>query len=375
MKNLGIYVHIPFCDRICSYCDFTAFQGASLKIEDYINAIREEIKLKTTKDYLVDSVFIGGGTPSFIDEKYIFYILEDLKKYFNISKTAEITIETNPNTFDYDKIKRYKDYGINRISVGVQSLNDKILNILGRNHKAKDVFKAIEIIKCFDFSINLDFIFGVFNQTLEDVLLDLEEIRKINPDHISYYSLIIEEKTRLKSLLDRGKINLINEDLERKMYEIICEKLESFNIFQYEISNFSKKNKQSIHNKKYWNCKEYIGIGLCSHSYLDGKRFSNTLNFSKYIKSLNEKKVPIDFIENLTEKDKKFEYIIMNMRLLKGFLIDDFNNKFNCNFLSENEKVVSKFLKENLIEIKDGYIFFTKKGLNITDSFFVKLNY
>lgn len=375
MKNLGVYIHIPFCDRICSYCDFTAFQGASLKIEDYIKALKEEMKLKSTKDYLVDSIFIGGGTPSFIDGKYIFYILEDLKKYFNISKTAEITIETNPNTFDDEKLKIYKSANINRISMGVQSLNDKILKTLGRNHKEKDVFRSIDMIKKYDFSMNLDFIFGIFNQTLEDVLLDLKKIKKINPDHISYYSLIIEEKTRFKSLLDRGKIAVINEDLERKMYEIICEKLNSFNIFQYEISNFSKKNKQSIHNKKYWNCKEYIGIGLSSHSYLNGKRFSNTLSLSKYIKLLNEKKIPIDFLENLTEKEKKFEYIIMNMRLLKGFLIDDFNKKFNCDFLSENEKIINEFLIENLIDIKNGYIFFTKKGINITDSFFVKLNY
>lgn len=375
MKKLGIYIHIPFCDKICNYCDFTAFQGAKSKVDEYIKALKKEIKLKSTKKYLVDSIFIVGGTPSFIDAMYIFDILENLKKYYNISKMAEITIETNPNTFDCKKLKIYKDANINRISIGVQSLNDDILKSLGRNHTKKDVLSSIEMVKKFSFNLNLDFIFGYADQTLKDILYDLDMIKKIDPEHISYYSLIIENKTKFKSLLDKGKLNLIDEDLERKMYETICEKLESFNIFQYEISNFSKKNKQSIHNKKYWQCKEYIGLGLCSHSYLDSKRFSNTLNLSKYIKFLNEDKMPIDFLEKLTKKQKKFEYIIMNMRLLSGFFIEDFNKTFNCNFLLENQKLIDDFIKEEFIDIKDGRIFFTRKGLNITDTFFVKLNY
>ena len=247
MKKLGIYIHIPFCDKICNYCDFTAFQGAKSKVDEYIKALKKEIKLKSTKKYLVDSIFIGGGTPSFIDAMYIFDILENLKKYYNISKMAEITIETNPNTFDFEKLKIYKDANINRISIGVQSLNDDILKSLGRNHTKKDVLSSIEMVKKFSFNLNLDFIFGYADQTLKDILYDLDMIKKIDPEHISYYSLIIENKTKFKSLLDKGKLNLIDEDLERKMYETICEKLESFNIFQYEISNFLKKiNNQFI---------------------------------------------------------------------------------------------------------------------------------
>lgn len=375
MKNLGIYIHIPFCDRICNYCDFTAFQGANLKIEDYIKALKKEIQLRSTKDYIVDSIFLGGGTPSFICARYIFDILKDIRKFYNVSENAEITIETNPKTFDDEKLKIYKDSNINRISIGVQTLNDKILKQLGRNHNSKDVFESIDLVKKYGFDMNLDFIFGYEKQTLEDICYDLNMIKKIDPYHISYYSLIVEEKTKFKSLLNKGKLKLIDEDLERKMYEMICKKLESFEIFQYEISNFAKVNKESIHNKKYWNCKEYIGLGLSSHSYLDGNRFSNTLNFSKYLKSLNSGEVPMDFFEKLTQSQKKFEYIIMNMRLTNGFLIDDFNKIFKADFILENEKLIENSLNEKIIEIKEGRIFFTKKGLNITDNFFVKLKY
>lgn len=375
MKNLGMYIHIPFCDRICNYCDFTAFQGANLKIEDYIKALKKEIQLRSTKDYIIDSIFLGGGTPSFICAEYIFDILKDIRKFYNVSKNAEITIETNPKTFDDEKLKIYKDSNINRISIGVQTLNDKILKQLGRNHNSKDVFESIDLVKKYDFDINLDFIFGYEKQTLEDICYDLNLIKEINPDHISYYSLIIEEKTKFNSLLNKGKLKLINEDLERKMYNVICKKLESFKIFQYEISNFAKVSKESIHNKKYWNCKEYIGLGLSSHSYLDGNRFSNTLNFSKYLKSLNSGKVPMDFFEKLTQSQKKFEYIIMNMRLTNGFLIDDFNNIFKSDFILENKELIENSLNEKIIEIKEGRLFFTKKGLNITDNFYVKLKY
>lgn len=375
MKNLGIYIHIPFCDKICNYCDFTAFQGANSKICDYVKALRTEIKLKSRKNYLIDSIFIGGGTPSFIDGEYIFDILKDIRKYFNVSETAEISIETNPKTFDDDKLKIYKNSNINRVSVGVQSLNDEILSFLGRNHNSKDVFESLELLKKYDFDLNLDFIFGYEKQSLKSVEYDLKMIEKINPEHISYYSLIIEEKTKFKSLLDKGKLKFIDEDLERNMYDKIVESLEKNKIFQYEISNFAKVGKESIHNKKYWNCKEYLGFGISSHSYFNGERFSNTLNFSKYLKSLEKEEIPIDFSEKLTMNMKKFEYIIMNMRLLNGFLIDDFNKNFESDFLKENKKTIEDSLKEEIIQIKDGRISFTKKGLNITDNFFVKMNY
>ena len=374
MKRLGLYIHIPFCDRICNYCDFTAFQGANSKIKEYVEALKKEIELKGNKNFLIDSIFIGGGTPSFIDGKYIFEILEKVKENFIVLDNIEISIETNPKTFDKRKLEYYKSAKINRVSIGVQSFNDVILKELGRNHNSKEAFDSIELVKKYDFDINLDLIFGYQSQTIEDILYDLEMVKNINPEHISYYALIIEEKTKFKALQNAGKLDFLDEETERKLYHLIVEKLEEMGMNQYEVSNFAKVGKESVHNKKYWNCKEYLGLGISAHSYLNDERFSNTVNLSKYIKELQNGNIPIDFREKLDMPTKKFEYIIMNMRLKEGFLISDYNRLFESDFLEENKKAVKIGLENNVVEIKDDRIYFTKRGFDIMDSFFVNCN-
>ena len=374
MKRLGLYIHIPFCDRICNYCDFTAFQGANSKIKEYVEALKKEIELKGNKNFLIDSIFIGGGTPSFIDGKYIFEILEKVKENFTVLDNIEISIETNPKTFDEKKLEYYKSTKINRLSIGVQSFNDKILKELGRNHNSKETLESIELVKKFDFDINLDLIFGYQSQIIEDVLYDFEMVKNINPEHISYYALIIEEKTKFKALQNAGKLDFLDEETERKMYHLIVEKLEEMGMNQYEVSNFAKVGKESVHNKKYWNCKEYLGLGISAHSYLNDERFSNTVNLAKYIKELQSGNVPIEFREKLDMPTKKFEYIIMNMRLKEGFLISDYNRLFESDFLEENKKAVKIGLENNVVEIKDDRIYFTKRGFDIMDSFFVNCN-
>ena len=374
MKRLGLYIHIPFCDRICNYCDFTAFQGANSKIKEYVEALKKEIELKGNKNFLIDSIFIGGGTPSFIDGKYIFEILEKVKENFIVLDNIEISIETNPKTFDEKKLEYYKSAKINRVSIGVQSFKDVILKELGRNHNSKEAFDSIELVKKFDFDLNLDLIFGYQSQTIEDILYDLEMVKNINPDHISYYGLIIEEKTKFKALQNVGKLDLLDEETERKMYHLIVKKLEEIGLNQYEVSNFAKVGKESVHNKKYWNCKEYLGLGISAHSYLNDERFSNTVNLSKYIKELQNGNIPVDFREKLDMPTKKFEYIIMNMRLKEGFLISDYNRLFESDFLEENKKAVKIGLENNVVEINDDRIYFTKRGFDIMDSFFVNCN-
>ncbi|MEB3025309.1 MULTISPECIES: radical SAM family heme chaperone HemW [unclassified Parvimonas] len=374
MKKLGLYIHIPFCDKICNYCDFTAFQGANSKIEEYVEALNKEIELKGNKDFLIDSIFIGGGTPSFIDGEYIFKILEKVRENFTVLDNIEISIETNPKTFDKKKLEYYKKAKINRVSIGVQSFNDKILKELGRNHNSKEALESIELVKKIGFDINLDLIFGYQSQTIEDILYDLEMVKNINPDHISYYGLIIEEKTKFKALQNAGKLDFLDEETERKMYHLIVEKLEEMGMNQYEVSNFAKVGKESVHNKKYWNCKEYLGLGISAHSCLNDERFSNTVNLSKYIKELYNGNIPVDFREKLDMPTKKFEYIIMNMRLKEGFLISDYNRLFESDFLEENKKAVKIGLENNVVEIKDDRIYFTKRGFDIMDSFFVNCN-
>lgn len=374
MKKLGLYIHIPFCDRICNYCDFTAFQGANSKIKEYVEALKKEIEFKGNKNFSIDSIFIGGGTPSFIDGKYIFEILEKVKENFIVLDNIEISIETNPKTFDEKKLEYYKSAKINRVSIGVQSFNDKILKELGRNHNSKEALESIELVKKFGFDINLDLIFGYQSQTIEDILYDLEMVKNINPEHISYYALIIEEKTKFKALQNAGKLNFLDEETERKMYHLIVEKLEEMGLNQYEVSNFAKVGKESVHNKKYWNCKEYLGLGISAHSYLNDERFSNTVNLSKYIKELQNGNISVDFREKLDMPTKKFEYIIMNMRLKEGFLISNYNRLFESDFLEENKKAVKIGLENNVVKIKDDRIYFTKRGFDIMDSFFVNCN-
>lgn len=374
MKKLGLYIHIPFCDKICNYCDFTAFQSANSKIKEYVEALKKEIELKGNKDFLIDSIFIGGGTPSFIDGEYIFEILEKVRENFTVLDNIEISIETNPKTFDEKKLEYYKSAKINRVSIGVQSFNDVILKELGRNHNSKESFDSIELVKKFDFDLNLDLIFGYQSQIIEDILYDLEMVKNINPEHISYYALIIEEKTKFKALQNVGKLDFLDEETERKMYHLIVEKLEEIGLNQYEVSNFAKVGKESVHNKKYWNCKEYLGLGISAHSYLNDERFSNTVNLTKYIKELQNGSIPVDFREKLDMPTKKFEYIIMNMRLKEGFLISDYNRLFESDFLEENKKAVKIGLENNVVEIKDDRIYFTKRGFDIMDSFFVNCN-
>lgn len=371
-ENIGIYIHIPFCDKICNYCDFTIFQGAENKYEKYVNALKKEIDLRKNKDYIVDTIFIGGGTPSIIDSKYICEILEKLRESFTVLDDIEISIETNPKTLDFEKLKNYENSNINRLSLGVQSFDDDILKSLGRNHNSLDAIETIDLIKKFKFSLNLDLIFGYEKQSLEMLKRDLDFIEKISPDHISYYSLIIEEGTKFGSLYNSRKLKYMYDEDERKMYHTIVDRLNKMGIEQYEISNFAKLGKQSEHNKKYWKCKEYLSFGVGAHSYIDYKRFANTKSFSKYLKIIESGEFPVDFEELLDFDTRKFESIIMNMRLNEGLSLDKYNMEFSENFELKYKKILDKYISDEIVLIEDNMLKFTDYGRDITDSFFLE---
>lgn len=369
---IGLYIHIPFCHKVCNYCDFTVFQCAESKYENYVNALIKEIELRRDKDLIVDSIFIGGGTPSIIDGKYILEILKKCRESFTVLENIEITIETNPKTLDLEKLKIYEEAKINRISLGVQSFNDEILKSLGRNHNSKDAVETINLIKQFNFSLNLDLIFGFEKQNLKMLDFDLDMVEKISPDHISYYSLIIEEGTKFGSLYKSGKLKYMYDEEERKMYHRIVERLNKIGIFQYEISNFSKIGRQSEHNKKYWNCKEYLSFGVGAHSYMNFKRFSNTKSFSKYLRMVEEGNIPLDFEESLDIDTRKFEKIIMNMRLNQGMSLSEYRDEFLEDFEILNKKILDKYILDGVILIEDGKLKFTDYGRDITDLFFLE---
>lgn len=370
MKELGIYVHIPFCKSKCSYCDFTSFANKEKIIEKYIECLKKEIKNKESNNCIIDTIYIGGGTPSFIESKYIKEIVETIKSKFKIKQEAEITIEINPGTVNEEKLKDYKKTGINRISIGLQSTNNKILKQIGRIHTYEEFLNTYNLAKKVGFkNINVDLMLALPSQTLEELEDSVQKVIKLEPKHISVYSLIIEEGTKMQQLVDSKKIQLPSDELERKMYWNIKNKLEENGYIHYEISNFSKKGFESKHNTNCWNQKEYLGFGLSAHSYINNERFCNTSNIEEYIKNVenNNFKGNIQICEIQNEEEKKKEYMLLALRKLEGVDIGEFKNKFVDNPIYLYRKELEKLVNEDLIEIDLNNIKLTNKGLDLAN--------
>ena len=370
MKELGIYVHIPFCKSKCSYCDFTSFANKEKIIEKYIECLKKEIKNKESNNCIIDTIYIGGGTPSFIESKYIKEIVETIKSKFKIKQEAEITIEINPGTVNEEKLKDYKKTGINRISIGLQSTNNKILKQIGRIHTYEEFLNTYNLAKKVGFkNINVDLMLALPSQTLEELEDSVQKVIKLEPKHISVYSLIIEEGTKMQQLVDSKKIQLPSDELERKMYWNIKNKLEENGYIHYEISNFSKKGFESKHNTNCWNQKEYLGLGLSAHSYINNERFCNTSNIEEYIKNVenNNFKGNIQICEIQNEEEKKKEYMLLALRKLEGVDIGEFKNKFVDNPIYLYRKELEKLVNEDLIEIDLNKIKLTNKGLDLAN--------
>ena len=374
MKQLGIYIHIPFCKNKCQYCDFVSFQGIEDKQEKYINCLIKEIEAKNweeiNKKYEVTTIYIGGGTPSFIDSKHIQNLLKTLKEKINLKEEIEITLEVNPGTANKEKLLRYKEAGINRLSIGLQSTNNKLLKEIGRIHTFEQFLETYNLAKEIGFeNINVDLMLALPNQTINDLKESLEKIIELNPNHISVYSLILEEGTLFFELEQAGKLNLPDEELERQMYWYVKNKLEIAGYNHYEISNFSKIGKESKHNLNCWNQEEYLGFGLAAHSYFDNKRFSNTDNLDLYIKNLSEnnQEKNVELHETQTIEDKKKEYMLLGLRKIEGVSISKFKEKFIDNPIYLFKNQLSKLVEEELLEIDGDHIKLTNKGLDLAN--------
>ncbi len=368
MKELGIYVHIPFCKRKCNYCDFLSFSGATNLIEKYIKALKQEIdktKIDNKDDYIVKTIYFGGGTPSFIDSKYIVNVLQLIKKKFNILENAEITIEANPGTVDEQKLKDYYDAGINRISFGVQSTNSDILKVVGRIHSYSSFVNGYNLARDIGFkNINVDLMIGLPVQNLKYVQKDIERILGLNPEHISVYSLIVEEGTKIAEKLDNGKLYLPSEEEEREMYWKVKNELENNGYVHYEISNFAKPGYESKHNVGCWEQEEYIGFGLGAHSYLNNVRYSNTIHFDEYFDWPENRKI---INERQNEGDKMKEYMLLGLRKIEGVSILKFKNKFAQNPIYLYREQLNKLSKQNLIQIENDNIKLTNKGIDLAN--------
>ena len=368
MEELGIYIHIPFCKQKCFYCDFCSFANKNEMQEKYVETVINEIKIITHKEnYTVTTIYLGGGTPSILNPEYIKNILQEIKSSFKILDDAEITIEINPGTVNEEKLKRYKEYGINRLSIGLQSANDKILKNIGRIHDYKQFEETFFFArKCGFKNINVDLMIGLPTQAIEDVKQTLEKIIQKNPEHISVYSLIIEEGTIIEKLINENKLQLPDEETERIMYWTVVNELKENGYNQYEISNFSKKTYESKHNTNCWKQKQYIGLGTSAHSYLNKKRYSNTNNIEEYIKNVQESNISknITIHEEQTEESTMNEYMLLGLRMIQGININEFKQKFKTDPTIKYKEILEKLQKENLIQITKTSIKLTKQGID-----------
>ena len=359
---LGLYIHIPFCKKICNYCDFPKrIPLNNQMIDDYLKRLKEEFLLYQEYYHDIDTIYIGGGTPNSLNYNQMKYLFEIFK---NLNNIKEYSIELNSEYLDINKIKLLKEYKINRVSLGVQTFNDKLLKLLNRSHNFEMVKDKIKLLRENNFNnINLDFIFGIPFQKLEDVISDLNKIKKLNVEHISYYNLILEDKTVFNYLLKTNKIKLLEDDKEEEYFNYIINYLTDIGYNHYEISNFSKNNKECLHNLKYWENKESIGIGMGASGYLNHIRYSNNKLLSKYMKNY---KLEEEFIDN---EMKMKEELILGLRLLKGIDLNNFKKKYHKDYKDFN---LDKYL-DNLLEIKDNHLRFTRRGLMLGNIVFKEI--
>lgn len=381
-KNIGIYVHIPFCKKKCEYCDFKSFVGKENLIDQYMKWVKYELKSigeGNKLDYennlddliIVKTIYIGGGTPSILPPKYISDILNTIKDNYTIdNKNLEVTIEVNPGTVNEEKLTKYKECGVNRLSIGLQATQNEVLNTLGRIHTYNDFLDTYNVARKIGFNnINVDLMIGIPGQSLEDVQESIEEIIKLSPEHISTYSLIIEEGTPFFDKLVKNEITLPDEEIERQMYWMVKKKLEEAGYIHYEISNFAKKGYESKHNLACWNQEEYVGVGAAAHSYTNNVRYSNVCEIEEYINNYENNNETNNFIfhEKQTKDSKMKEFMLLGLRKINGIQVQEFKNRFGENPIYLYRKELNKLVNENLLEIDGDTIKLTKKGLDLAN--------
>ncbi len=372
MKKLGIYVHIPFCRQKCSYCDFYSVNWNDESENKYVEAVLNEIKgykERLNGQYVADSVFFGGGTPTIIKPESLYKIMEALRDLIEVNKNSEISMEANPNTLTFEKLREYREIGINRLSIGVQSLNDDILKKIGRVHDSRQAIESIDRAKSAGFSnINTDVMFNIPGQEVSDIEDTISRLIERNIEHISFYSLKLEKGTPMYALEKNNKIVMPDEEYEREMYYAGRSLMERNNFLQYEISNFSKNGFECRHNLKYWSQDVYIGLGPSAHSFMDGVRYSNPADLKMYCVSGFNRIVH----ERMNYEDLMFEYIMLRLRLSEGVDIHEFNSRFSTDFIKIYQEQISHLGKNNLIELSDGHIKLTEKGMDISNYVFEK---
>ncbi|MBE6538142.1 MAG: radical SAM family heme chaperone HemW [Ruminococcaceae bacterium] len=371
-KNLGLYLHIPFCVKKCSYCDFYSFNPESEEfIENYVSAMMLQMEdiSESCRSHTVNTVYLGGGTPSMLPASQLSRLLDSVKHNFKLEKNTEITMEVNPGTVNYKYLKAMRKAGINRLSIGMQSANDKELSTLGRIHTFAEFGETYKSARDAGFdNISIDIMYGLPSQTISSLRRTLEHVAELEPDHISLYCLKIEEGTPFFAM--RDTLMLPDDDTEYDMYETAVEFLSRHGYERYEMSNFAKDGKYSRHNLKYWNCEEYIGIGAAAHSYFGGERYSVIRDASTYIDGLEVLEAGISIIDEsrmIEKKESMNEYVMLRMRLDEGIDGALFRERYGVDFHKRFGQYLDEYIEGGFVKKTGENYSFTTKGMFVSN--------
>lgn len=370
-NNLGLYIHIPFCRHICNYCDF--FKRVSSKIyqEQYVDYLIKDI-LKNVQ-ITVDTIYIGGGTPSSLDLNNLNKLLKNIEGKIRLDKLKEYTIELNPEDINLELIQCLKQYSINRISIGVQTFNARLQKILGRVLNYEELYQKIALLKKYGYqNINVDLMYGIADETLDELREDVTKILTLQPAHISTYSLILEEKTILYHKYLKGEYILSDEDLESEMYYEIIKILEQNDFHHYEISNFALPNHESIHNLIYWSNGEYLGIGAGSSGYINGLRYKVTTKLNDYFLGIDNNTIAYEECERIDIDTMMWEEVMLGLRKIKGVSIPFFLEKYNVSLFDVFSNI-KNLITDGFLEIEDNFLKIPKKYYYISNAILTKI--
>lgn len=358
------YIHIPFCHHICHYCDFNKVFMKGQPVDEYLEALEKEMEITTRgSKSVLETVFVGGGTPTALNEVQLKKLVEAVQRQLSIDTSTEYTFEANPGDLSREKLKILKDSGVNRLSFGVQTFNDELLQRIGRSHRARDVFESVEAAKEVGFeNISIDLIYSLPGQTKQDFIDSIRTALSLDLPHYSGYSLIIEPKTVFYNLMQKGKLPLPGEDAEAEMYETLMVIMEQHGLRQYEISNFALPGYDSRHNLTYWNNEEYFGFGAGAHSYVNGMRQSNYGPLKKYMEPLANGKLPIMDSHRVTHNEKMEEEMFLGLRKTDGVSVRHFQEKFKENPLLLFSEQIKEWRSKGLLESNNGNIYLTRQG-------------
>jgi len=372
-KIPGLYIHIPFCLSKCHYCDFYSLTSISA-IPAFLEALFKEMEMYCNRFNPFDTVYIGGGTPSALSPQQMEDILMSVQKNFDLISnpeiTPEITVETNPADLDRSFLESMREIGINRINIGVQSFDEKVLDFLGRRHSAKQAISAIEASRKAGFcNIGLDLIYGVPEQGIDSWLDTLKQAVAFSPEHISCYQLTLETKTPLGMRYQAGEFSLPGEELQHEFFMKTSELLEDAGYIHYEVSNFALGTKfTSRHNQKYWDHSPYLGLGPSAHSFQYNRRWWNHRSLDQYLAAINAGNLPIEETEILMIEQLRLEALYLGLRTKKGVSLQDLKNRYDYDLFTEKKEMLDKLQEEGLISIQNGYLYPTQTGLAVADS-------